>query len=805
MLTEADSPIIGLSEEFEAYRLQLISMGVLPPEAGQAYFAWHCCQRDVCLPQKKLESMPIHIAGYNPGTLRHGWFSDIPMIYVAPNPPSGVSVQALQDVEVGGCVIKELQNAGFFLQDIFLTYAIRFALCEGRTSFLESHKRNCGALLRADLLGVKPRVAVLSGSDALKALFGRDAKLDNYLGVIHEWQGIPVIPTISHLQLAHGHASMGLFQSCLDRARDFLVSGKTTVEVPQQRDYRICLTAREIETTCHELVAKADTGALDLIVFDTEFGNDVAQESETYTRSVQVAWEAGCVAYFGLHGPQGETLMSAPDMARSVDAMKRLFEHPRLALGGHHLRVDVQRLSELGIDVDEKLATGYDTMLLHHLLFGDDDQGLEVLIRKACPEFGNYWKPLEDWLADNGKAHHLQFGYATIPDDILIPYSMKDADATFSALHWLLRQFRRGKEHLLRIYFDITAPTSLHLLDVERQGVLIDDEYRQNMRAFYEPVYEDLLARLRSKLNWPGFNPGSKDQVLMLLFNGVDYRDKKPHIVPPGAKILEGLIPLFNTDKYPKDWPELRAEGVERFHTPSTKSEALEILYGDTKIEEIKLLRQVLLLRKMLRDYLSPIEYNEFGFPVDGKGIHNNIWSDGRVRTHLWQTSETHRYRSSKPNLQTSPKRQEAAARAVFIDYYFGLTVDEYEQRCSDEAKGTPLWIPPERRIQIPAFKSCMVAPEDYYLIEADFATAELAVLAFASQDPVLIAIVDQNRDLHSEMACKAFKMTEWETKLFDALAALDQGDPGPYKKWNKGFKGAHGSLRIAAKTVNFG
>ena len=47
----------------------------------------------------------------------------------------------------------------------------------------------------------------------------------------------------------------------------------------------------------------------------------------------------------------------------------------------------------------------------------------------------NYYR----WLDENGRKHHLQYGYRNIPDDILIPYSIADADVTYRCLIWLLQ------------------------------------------------------------------------------------------------------------------------------------------------------------------------------------------------------------------------------------------------------------------------------------------------------------------------------------------------------------------------------
>ena len=820
-LTPEQLEVIGLTESLQIYGSVLARHGLIA-DASQQSMLWYACNGIVPLPEEKVEGLQLHMCGMNLGTRTYGWNGHAPILYALPY-PSGLDMSSGEPLfDPGGRWLKsELEGCGIPLDKVFCTHAVRFAMQEGMKSYRQAHKAVSAALLRADALITNPRLIIASGADSLKAFFGRNAKIDNYVGQFHEWNGIPIMAVPSHLQFMFGHAGLDTFRSYLERARDAVVYDRFTLGRPRQRDYRICTTAKSIEDTCREIVQKADRGEVRILVFDTEFGNDVAREEHTYTLSVQISWEEGCAAYLGLYGEGGKPFMSDPDLKRSIEAMKVMFEHPAIQLGGHHLRVDVQRLSEMGIEVDEKLGTGWDTMLMHHLLFGDDDQGLEVLMRKACPEFGNYWKPLEDWLDENGRKYNLQFGYRNVPDEILIPYSIADADVTFRCLTWLFKQFeRQDRRNLFEIYKSITAPTSLHIMDMERHGILVDNPRRGEIRAIYQPVYDDLLNQLRTRINWPEFNPGSKDQVLSLLFSECAYKDKKDNI-PEGARVLKGLKPLFNTDKYPRDWVEIEKEGVGRLHTPSTKSEALSILYNDygpkegepkDKNVEIKLLRQISILGKFLRDYLHPMEDNEFGVPADGKGIHNNIWEDGRVRTHLWQTSETHRYRSSKPNLQTSPKRQEEAAFEVFIDYHFGCTKYEYEKRCADPDGSDDTdyvqpenWIPPEQRLNIPSYKSCLMASPDHYLIEADFATAELCVLAYASGDETLIQIVDQGRDLHSEMAVKAFKLAEWETKLFDAIAALESGDPGPYKKWAKAFKNVHGTLRIAAKTVNFG
>ena len=782
----------------------------LRQQLSDVEFAFMACQADISLPEEKVDLAPLHACGRNLETAEAGWRNGTPVVLVMPQIEEADLAFRSPLVDNAGHFMRgEIARCGIPFQDIYVTHAIRFLKPPEVRAFRQGHKSSNAALARADVLGIRPRVAVLVGADAVKAFFGKEARVDNMVGSFFDWNGITTYVLPSHYSLMSSHAGLSVFQGHLDRLRDFLVTGATAPPRIDKSGYQVCTTADDIVRVCKEVKAKKPR----FLVIDTEFGNDLAREEFVYTLSVQICWGLGQCAYFGFFGEGGKPFIeSKSDRDRAVDALRELLQDPEIRLAGHHLRVDVQRLFEMGIDVDEKLGTGLDTMLMHHLLFGDDDQGLEVLMRKFCPEFNNYWSLLEDWLSANSREYQLQFGYRNIPDSILIPYSIQDVDVTFRCLlHLIDLLHAEGNSHLWDVYNNLTAPTSLHIMDVERQGLLIDEKQRMKIRQTLQPIYDDILRELRELISWPDFNPGSKDQVLMLLFSDREFYGKKPGAVPPGAKLLTGIMPVFNTDKYPKAWAEIVEQKNEKYNTPSTKSEALDLLYNEYDHREIKLLRQLSVTGKLLRDYLHPVEKNEFGVAEDGKGVHNNIWEDGRCRGHLWQTSETHRYRMNKPNLQTFPKKQEAVVFDTFIDRVMGMGPKEYKwwTRDPSEPKVDPItygnWIPPDLRPQLDSYKACIVARPDHYLIEADFQTAEVALLAFASGDPVLTAIIDKKRDLHAETACRAFKLPIMAEMDAAIKVLMETGDNKAYKKWEAAFKAQYGGLRDAAKTINFG
>jgi hypothetical protein len=296
------------------------------------------------------------------------------------------------------------------------------------------------------------------------------------------------------------------------------------------------------------------------------------------------------------------------------------------------------------------------------------------------------------------------------------------------------------------------------------------------------------------------------------LFSGQEYKGKKP--APEGARVCN-FVPFCTTHKYPRLWTEVMAEGKAAKNSPSTKAAILELMFNqaqkpdltDDEQEDLyilKTLRYLSVLGKFLSTYLTTQVLNDYGCVKDGKDLASNIHRDGRVRTHFHQTSSTGRYRSFKPNLQTSPKKQETAALAVLVDYFFdGMTPEEYKRRTDDD-KNPPDLIPQSDRVKIKKFKSCYVPAEGYVLMEADFKSAELYAMGYLSGDPAFCKILDQNRDIHAEIAAKSFQFPEL-AGLQSVIDALEAGDYGPYKAWDEHIKLVYEALRTSAKAIIFG
>lgn len=793
-------------------------------------FLKHVCNNAVILPQKKqgfLVHHPCHDLSEDPFVeARFGWQEGKSYLLVLPSPSiadiAGMTSLCTTD-PVSDFVRTELETAGIPIDQVMVTYACRFGLPTGVNAYNAGHKNTCAPYVRADVNALKPKVIITFGSDALKTLLGKTGKLDTYRGGVEYYNGMPIVMMETPKQFMFGYAGIEVFRAELLRAKS-LADG-TYIETRLPTDgYRVVTTVAQME----ELVADVEASGTTRIAFDFEFGSLVKRDEHTIVRSCQISWAKGKAAFIMFRKCGGHHVyddMSDYDHVWAL--LHRLLRNPAYQLAGHHLRTDVNRMWYAGYSIDEKLATGFCSMLAYHLLHGDDNIGLDQACRRDIPEAGAYWRDLELWLDRNERKKQLAYGYLTVPDEIIIPYGLCDADVAWREAEILeerLKQFPR----LHTLFVETTMPTALHMMDLERQGIQVDEAKRMEIRSIIKPEYEAILAEFKELIRWPdcpndlpngvepwpNFDQAKSWQIASLVYSDTDYKEKKPlpYVLIDGS--LEqvtglGLTPPYNNDKYPKQWSEVVDAQEEYLNKPSTKIAAIELLMTDNPdVEALRYIKWLAILGKYLNTYLTPQTVDaETNLPTSGSSFSANICDDGRVRTNLHQTSDTGRWRSTKPNLQCNPKKQDAAVLECFVYRRFGgMSLGEYKDRCDRKRtpEDHPDFIPKDKRIHLPSFKEVYVPRPGYVFVEADFATAELAIWAFCSGDPVLTKIIEQDRDLHLEVATDCFQLPIKE-ELNAALDALDKGDPSLYKAWKKAYKDKYEVIRNVTKSVNFG
>ena len=153
----------------------------------------------------------------------------------------------------------------------------------------------------------------------------------------------------------------------------------------------------------------------------------------------------------------------------------------------------------------------------------------------------------------------------------------------------------------------------------------------------------------------------------------------------------------------------------------------------------------------LINDYINYKEKMKIATSY-GEAFLNNLSTDDKIHTSFNQILDTGRVSSSKPNMQ-----------------------------------------------QIPAsnrFRNCFTAPEGWSFVSADYASQELNVIAFGSDDPVWMKALKQGQDLHSTCAQLIYK-DKWDFSAeYDCSYLVNK---------SKCNCPTHKKLRTNVKTINFG
>ena len=174
-----------------------------------------------------------------------------------------------------------------------------------------------------------------------------------------------------------------------------------------------------------------------------------------------------------------------------------------------------------------------DTMLLHYLIDENPGtHGLKQLAMKFTP-YGDYEKPMYDWIAQYKKEHGLrndQFTWDMIPFDIMKTYAGVDALATF-LLYDKLKKIKQNSR-LKNVYDIILIPGTRFLIDIQDNGVPFSQERLELGQVTLERDITEAIDKLHShaavkrfiEING-AFNPASTVQLRKMLF---DFLGLKP-------------------------------------------------------------------------------------------------------------------------------------------------------------------------------------------------------------------------------------------------------------------------------------
>jgi len=679
--------------------------------------------------------------------------------------------------------------------DWYVTTACKFPAPIDTTALPAAWLKDCAWLLAQEIRLVAPDYILCFGAEATKSvldirgavtgLVGRELTLDTYDRDDKPRQ-IKVMSVISPVTVYKKQELFPDFLSHMQRFKNMIAADINTERV----DYADIYTEEDLRDVVDAMMADTDKNA-NIIAVDCEWHGEYPTEPGAYLRTIQISnrdkWARNIVLRH-----QGGAEAFKPNLEAARTQLLRLLKSTpdrHVRVGGHFLRADMPWLLDFGVDVrpeygpaaspDDRDHGGWDTSLMYHAVNETARFGLDVCSMRftSAPL---YWAELDDWLKRH-KDTSAGSGYGNVPAHILHKYGCYDADVTRRLM--LVFYGTDGTDGLLasdQNQHDCWLPywtahsASLAFLEMELTGLVIDRNRADELTTMFMNTQEKLLREIREELGWPDFNPKSQPQLAVALF-GEKFltRFTNPPELPETLRALN-LRPIKTTGKRPVLWRDMSWRGINpETAVPSTDKETLGILgYINStaaKIRDYKFISQV--LQSVLR---RPNTTDEGDFETDGndnyvyqKGLVGCTHADGKVRTHFFQTKETGRASSSRPPLQNLSSRRE----------------DDYRRIIGEEVYRHPV-------------RSILRVPEGYVGIETDLTGAELAVLAWLSQDQNMIDHVRRNLlpdthpdhyDIHAQQAVKTFRLTDIEPT---AKAMKKAGKKG---------------LRVAAKNVNFG
>ena len=347
-----------------------------------------------------------------------------------------------------------------------------------------------------------------------------------------------------------------------------------------------------------------DEQTLDKWIEAIEAKKIIAIDTETDSLNVMIAnlvgisisIDSGSACYIPLKH-QSSGAITQLDLDLVIKKMKPVLEDETIIKIGQNIKYDAHIFLNYGINI---LGINEDTMLMSYILESNQSHGMDKLSKKYL---GHECISYESLVGKGVK--QITFDQEYLED--AAPYAAEDADVTlqlFQNLNILLKE----NKSLLKVYNEIEIPSMQALIQIERNGVLIDSVILQKQS---HEIGEKLIGLEKEAfiLADQPFNLSSPKQLREILFEKLNIKPLKK--TPTG--------------------------------TPSTSEEVLKILALDYPLPKLILEHRSLSKLKTTYTDKLPRMINQ---------------ATGRVHTSYNQAvAITGRLASSDPNLQNIPIR----------------------------------------------------------------------------------------------------------------------------------------------------
>jgi len=579
---------------------------------------------------------------------------------------------------------------------------------------------DCMPLLHQELRIVRPKYILCLGADASKWLLGDKFNVSYMAGrvvpytyPIHltydhepEHHTAHVMTVLHPAEVSREPAKARILESNFRRFA-YLIEGHNLDIEEQGLDHRVCNTLEDAEEWVQEVNAYfADKPKrLRLVGIDAEWQGQHPINKGSYVRTIQIAWDEKKSMCFVISHPGGKCAFrdrdGKPAVKRLVRLLNEFMEDKRAC--GHFFVSDLEWLHHLGFDpikhcpvplypnkkgklAWERLRNGegwLDSAYMNHAVEETAPLGLEMLTMRytSAPRYDIALEDaVKEYCKKQGIKREALEGYGDIPDKVLVPYANYDADVTLRIVKNLLELLDSDYEgNCAWEPFWESMIIQKPILRIHKNGICVDRGRVDDLTKKFVTARYAQEEKIQTWARWTeteecaAFNVRSNQQVREFLFgekyNGKrDERGKPIRLRPEGARCLN-LEPLLDTSKPPRRWKDLKERGLDRDATPGTGKMILGIMAQENLnvADQINMVRDYRFLDQVLKSILRHPKVdeddhwieNEDGFLEYEAGLAACIDNDGRVRTHIYPTAETGRWKHSRPNLANISKSRD--------------------------------------------------------------------------------------------------------------------------------------------------
>jgi uracil-DNA glycosylase family 4 len=504
-------------------------------------------------------------------------------------------------------------------------------------------------------------------------------------------------------------------------------------------------------------------------------------------RSIQLATAPGVAAYIRFMDDQLNYVFDV-SYKEAGAIMGQWLDDPKVKYVGHHLPADLPWMHHvLGLKWYDKAFL--DTEFAQQTVDEHTELSLERL-GMLYTTLGRYDRDLTVWSKKN--PDKVRDGYGLIPDEILIPYALRDVDVVIRSYKQILTQLmQQGTyDYYCKVFQPMTVnvftnfvlnglPMNVQRLDDLRElyhycrgemdkdfRMLIVQEAHEEVRQLFESIgsnsaqlYPVLCTLLEAGDREAAFsvfksvvgvgNLLEHQPLFDHLATASIFNIRSPEQMKRWLFDVKGYTPLKSTNNREKglpsmDWSkvlELPEERQKEF-TPSTDRQTLEILQTQHDSATLTKLIELNAVGNICKAFLK--KGTGEGADAVEAGLHYFVASDDRIHGQT-STTETGRPRSWKPNSLNWPKWvnnkiADGMCKILLDRKEIGSLPDEFEGylEYKENKKKTGMeWV-----VNVPSIRSCIQAPKDWCMVESDYQTAEIRALAFLSQDPALVSII---------------------------------------------------------------